>query len=55
MSKTIQGALFGALLVTTIIVLDLLFFRHHTLERLLVNVGVALVYLAFYFKFFKKS
>ena len=55
MSKTIQGVLFATLLVATIVVLDLTFFRHHTVERLLVNVGVALVYLAFYFKFFKKS
>jgi len=55
MSKTIQGDLFGALLVATILVLDLALFRHHTLERFLVNVGVALVYLAFYFRFFKKS
>jgi hypothetical protein len=55
MSKTIQGVLFGALLVATILVLDLSFFRHHTMERLLVNVGVVLVYPAFYFRFFKKS
>lgn len=42
------------LIVTVgIVVVDVLFFRHNTLERLMVNVGIVLVVLAFFLRFLK--
>ena len=55
MEKLTHGVVFAAILVLTIVGVDLIFFRHHTLPRLLVNVGIVLVFLAFYWRFFKNS
>jgi hypothetical protein len=33
---------------------DVLFFRHHLWERLIVNVGIDLVFAAFYLRFLKR-
>jgi hypothetical protein len=41
-------------LVAVIVGVDVLFFRHHTWERLIVNVGIVLVFAAFYFRFLKR-
>jgi len=38
-------------LVAIIVSVDLLFFRHHFRERLIVNIGIVLVFVAFYFRF----
>lgn len=38
-------------LVATVVGMDILFFRHHVLARLLVNVGIALVFVAFFLRF----
>ena len=32
---------------------DVMFFKNHPWERLIVNIGIVLVFLAFYFRFFK--
>ncbi len=50
MSKSNQGIIFGIAMVVLIVSLDLLFFRHHTTERLLLNVGTVLVFIAFYLR-----
>jgi hypothetical protein len=34
---------------------DVLFFRDHFWERLMANVGIVLVFVAFYFRFLKHS
>ena len=47
-------ALFVALLIVVIVAVDVLFFRNHFRERLLVNVGIVLVFVAFYFRFMKR-
>ena len=39
-----------ALLVAIIVTVDVLFFREHFWERLLVNVGIVLVFLALYLR-----
>ena len=35
-------------LVAVVVGVDVLFFRHHVLERLIVNIGIVLVFAAFY-------
>ncbi len=37
--------------VVSIVAMDVLFFRHHFLPRLLVNVGIVLVFAAFFLRF----
>ena len=41
-------------LVAVVVGVDVLFFRHHFLERLLVNIGIVLVFAAFYLAFLKR-
>ena len=40
-------------LVVVVVGVDVLFFRHHFWERLVANVGIVLVFGAFYFRFLK--
>ena len=40
-------------LVAVVVGVDVLFFRHQIWERLIVNVGIVLVFGAFYFRFLK--
>ena len=42
-------------MVAVVVGVDVLFFRHHAWERLAVNVGIVLVFVAFYFRFLKRS
>jgi uncharacterized membrane protein YfcA len=41
-------------MVAVVVGVDILFFRHQFWARLLVNVGVVLVFAAFYFRFLKR-
>lgn len=41
-------------LVAVVVGVDILFFRHHFWERLIVNVGIVLVFLAFALRFLKR-
>ena len=41
-------------LVAVVVGVDVLFFRHHFLARLIVNVGIVLVFVAFYLTFLKR-
>jgi len=41
-------------LVAIVVGVDVLFFRHHLWERLLVNVGIVLVFAAFGLRFLKR-
>jgi len=54
MGKTQIGAIFAAAVIVIIVAADVIFFRHHAAERLAVNVGIVLVYAAFYWRFFKR-
>jgi len=42
-------------LVAVVVGVDILFFRHRFWERLTVNVGIVLVFAAFYLRFLKRS
>ena len=53
MPRNIYIVLYVLALIAVIVGVDLLFFRHHFLERLFVNIGIALVFVAFYFRFLK--
>jgi hypothetical protein len=44
-------ALYVVLMAAVIVALDFLFFQRRFLERLMVNVGIVLVFAAFYFRF----
>ncbi|MGA3268335.1 MAG: hypothetical protein ABSE16_16110 [Verrucomicrobiota bacterium] len=46
-------ALYVILMVAVIVAVDVLFFKNRFWERLTVNVGVVLVFAAFYFRFLK--
>ena len=41
-------------LVAVVVTVDVLFFRHQFWERLIVNVGIVLVFLAFALRFLKR-
>ena len=46
-------ALFVLAMIAVIVGLDLLFFRNHFWARLLSNIGIVLVFAAFYLRFLK--
>ncbi len=41
-------------MIVIIVGVDILFFRHQIWYRLMANVGIVLVFVAFYFRFFKR-
>jgi hypothetical protein len=47
-------ALYVLLMAAVIIAIDFLFFKNRFWERLMVNVGIVLVFGAFYFRFLKR-
>lgn len=51
MGRTATGAVLVAAMAVAIVVVDVLFFRGHVWERLAANVGIVLVFVAFYFRF----
>ena len=42
-------------LITVVVIVDLLFFKNRFWERLIVNIGIVLVFAAFYLRFLKNS
>jgi hypothetical protein len=55
MDKQVVVVLFVLALVAVVVGVDVLFFRHQFWERLMVNVGIVLVFGAFYLRFVKRS
>jgi hypothetical protein len=55
MSRQVVGALYVLVMVAVVVSVDLVFFRHQFWPRLAVNVGIVLVFGAFYFRFLKHS
>jgi hypothetical protein len=51
MERTATGVLYVVAMVAVVVGVDVLFFRSHVWERLAANVGIVLVFGAFYFKF----
>jgi hypothetical protein len=51
--KTTANAIYLGLMILAIIGVDILFFRNHTMGRLVANVGIVLLFTAFYYRFLK--
>jgi protein-S-isoprenylcysteine O-methyltransferase Ste14 len=49
------AALYVVAMVLVVVGVDVLFFRHAFWPRLMVNVGIVLVFLAFYLRYLKRS
>ena len=53
MGRQAGVVLYVLALVAVVVGVDILFFRNRFWERLMVNVGIILVFAAFYFRFLK--
>jgi hypothetical protein len=54
MGSQMTTVLYVVLLVATVFAVDFLFFRNQFWQRLMVNIGIVLVFSAFYFRFLKR-
>jgi type IV secretory pathway VirB2 component (pilin) len=54
MGRTAVVVLYVLALVVVVVGVDVLFFRHQFWERLLVNIGIVLVFGAFYLRFLRR-
>jgi hypothetical protein len=52
MTRSALTVLYVAGMAALVVAVDLLFFRHRFWERLMVNIGIVLVFAAFYLRFF---
>ncbi len=55
MEKPVGVVLYVLALVAVVVGVDVLFFRNRFWERLMVNVGIVLVFGAFYLRFVKRA
>jgi uncharacterized membrane protein len=53
MPRNIYSVLFVLVMVAVVVSVDLLFFKNHFWERLMANIGIVLVFAAFYLRFLK--
>jgi hypothetical protein len=53
MGKQVAVALYVLAMAAVVVGVDVLFFRNHFLQRLTANVGIVLVFAAFYFRFLR--
>ena len=53
MTKSMFVVLYVLVLITAVVGIDLLFFRNRFWERLMVNIGIVLVFAAFGLRFLK--
>lgn len=53
MTRNLSIALYIAALIVMIVGVDVAFFRNRFWERLAANIGIVLVFIAFYFRFLK--
>lgn len=55
MTRNISVVLYVMVMIAIIVGVDFLIFRHRFWERLMVNIGIVLVFAAFYLRFLKNS
>jgi hypothetical protein len=55
MGRNAINAIYIIAMVVTIVGVDVLFFRNHFWPRLMVNIGIVLVFVAFYLRFLKHT
>lgn len=48
MNKSTTRVIYLLAMMATVVIVDILFFRHRFWERLIVNIGIVLAYVAFY-------
>jgi hypothetical protein len=54
MGRQVTGVLYFVLMAAVVVAVDFLFFRNRFWERLIVNIGIVLVFAAFYLRFLKR-
>lgn len=54
MGRPVTVALYVVLMAAIVVSVDFLFFRNRLSERLIVNIGIVLVFAAFYWRFLKR-
>jgi preprotein translocase subunit SecE len=54
MGRTAAVVLYVIVMVAVVIGVDLLFLRHHAGERLVVNIGIVLLFAAFFWRFLRR-
>jgi len=54
MGRQAVTVLYVLAMVGVVVGVDILFLRHHAWERLIVNIGIVLVFAAFYWRFLKR-
>ena len=55
MGRQVAVVLYVVAMAAVIVGVDIVFFRNRFWERLIVNIGIVLVFAAFYLKFFRRS
>ena len=55
MARPAVAVPYVVMMIALIVTVDVLIFRNHLWERLMVNVGIVLVFVAFYLRFFYHS
>jgi cytochrome c oxidase subunit IV len=53
--RSATGVLYMVAMAGVIVAVDILFFRGHVWERLAANVGIVLLFVAFYFTFLRDA
>jgi hypothetical protein len=53
MTRHMPVVLYVVVLIAVVVSVDFLFFRNRFWERLIVNIGIVLMFTAFYLRFFK--
>ncbi len=54
MKKPMIAVPYVIVMIAVIVAVDVLIFRNHFWERLMANVGIVLVFVAFYLRFFRR-
>ena len=55
MGKPLASVLYVVAMAAVVVGVDVVFFRGHVWERLAANVGIVLVFAAFYFRFLRNG
>jgi len=53
MTRNMSVVLYVVVLIAVVVSVDVLFFKNRFWERLIVNIGIVLVFVAFYLRFLK--
>jgi hypothetical protein len=54
MTKPMIAVPYVVAMIAVIVTVDILIFRNHLWERLMANIGIILVFLSFYLRFFRR-